>query len=67
MREGLRRLGMDCTEHERLEQVLIDKRAEARRAAPAPDTEEFQRFHLAESRALEDLKDHDAGHGQRAG
>jgi hypothetical protein len=58
---------MDCPEHERLERILIQRRAEARKAAPAPDTEEFLKFRLAESRALEDLKDHDTEHGcQRA-
>ncbi len=53
---------MDCTEHERLEQILIQKRAETSKAAPAPDTEEFQRLHLAQSQALDNLKDHDAEH-----
>jgi hypothetical protein len=54
---------MECPEHERLERIHIQRRTEMSKAAPTPGTEEFQRLYLAESQALEDLKDHDAEHG----
>jgi hypothetical protein len=54
---------MDCAEHDRLEQIHIQRRAEARKAAPIPGSEEFQKLFCAEQQALEDLKDHDAKHG----
>lgn len=54
---------MDCPEHERLERIHIQRRAELAKVAPVPGTEDFQRLYLAESLALEDLKDHDAEHG----
>jgi hypothetical protein len=54
---------MDCSEHERLEQVLIQTRAESRKAVSAPGTEEFEQSILVEAQALENLKEHDAEHG----
>jgi hypothetical protein len=57
---------MDWPEHERLERILIQKRAATGKAAI--DTEEFKRLDFAELQAIHNLKDHDADHGcQRAG
>jgi len=53
---------MDCPEHERLEQLLLDVREEMSKAAPQPDTEEFEKEVRAESQAIDNLKDHDAEH-----
>jgi hypothetical protein len=54
---------MDCPEHERLEEILIQKRASVGKLAPTVHTKEFQRSLIEESRALKDLKDHEAEHG----
>jgi hypothetical protein len=54
---------MECTEHERLEQDHIQRRAESRKVSPEENMEEFQKLYLAESQALDNLKDHDAKHG----
>ena len=54
---------MDCPEHERLAGILIQKRASVGRLAPTVHTEQFQKSLIEESRALEDLKDHDTEHG----
>jgi hypothetical protein len=58
---------MECADHERLEQKLIDVRAANTKAGALPGTEEFALAFLMESQALEKLKEHDAEHGcQRA-
>ena len=54
---------MDCPEHERLEEILTEKRASVGRLAPTVHTVEFQKSLVEESRALKDLKDHDVAHG----
>jgi hypothetical protein len=54
---------MDCAEHERLEGILIQRRASVVKLTPAAHTEAFQKSLIEESRALEDVKDHDAEHG----
>jgi len=53
---------MDCPEHERLEHIVIQKRA-ARKVSPDENMEEFQKQFIEESQAVENLKDHDAEHG----
>jgi len=56
---------MNCLEHEGLEQILIDRREQTRKAAIG--TEEFQKLDILEVQAIHNLKDHDAEHGcQRA-
>jgi hypothetical protein len=54
---------MDCLEHERLAGILVQKRAVVAKLTPAVHTEPFQKSLIEESRALEDLKDHDTEHG----
>jgi len=54
---------MDCSEHERLEGILIQKRASVSKLAPTVHTKEFQESLVEESRALVGLKAHDAEHG----
>ncbi len=53
---------MNCTEHDRLEQIHIQRRTDSRTAAPVPGSEEFETLVLAEEKALADLKEHDAEH-----
>lgn len=53
---------MDCAEHERLERILIQRRAATRKVSPEENVE-FQRLYVEESQALDNLKDHDAEHG----
>jgi hypothetical protein len=53
---------MDCPEHERLEHLLVQKRA-ARKVSPEEDMGEFQRQLIEEAQAVENLNDHDAEHG----
>jgi len=54
---------MDCPEHERLDGILTQKRASVAKLTPALHTEAFQKSLIEESRALADLKAHDAEHG----
>jgi hypothetical protein len=54
---------MECTEHERLERVHIQRREATRKVSPEENAEQFQRLSLEEWKALDDLKDHDAEHG----
>ena len=54
---------MDCNEHERLAGILVQKSAVLAKLTPAVHTEAFQKSLVEQSRALEDLKGHDAEHG----
>jgi hypothetical protein len=48
-------MAMGCSEHERLEQLLMDVREEMSKTPPQPDTEEFEKAVRAESQAIENL------------
>jgi hypothetical protein len=54
---------MDCPEHDRLEGILIQKRASVAKLAPTTHTHAFQKSLIAESQSLADLKAHDGEHG----
>jgi hypothetical protein len=54
---------MECNEHERLEQIHIERRTETSKVSPEENLEEFQKRYLTESQARDNLKDHDAEHG----
>jgi hypothetical protein len=54
---------MDCPEHKRLDEILIQKRTSVSKLAPTVHTDEFQRSLIEESQAVANLKAHDADHG----